>query len=58
MVDLTHEPTNRDSAFCFENIGKGYQLIGRYKRLRSSGFSTITGLQKHIGQLAAAAKDG
>lgn len=22
MVDLTHEPTNRDSSFCFENIGK------------------------------------
>lgn len=38
MVDLTHEPTIRDSAFRFENIGKGFQLIGRYKRLRSSGF--------------------
>ncbi|KAL5072120.1 hypothetical protein RYX36_023007 [Vicia faba] len=29
MVDLTHEPTIRDSAFRFENIGKGsgFQLI-------------------------------
>jgi|ERR1051325_6289589 hypothetical protein len=29
MVDLTHEPTIRDSAFRFENIGKGsgFKLI-------------------------------